>query len=269
MAGAEALEHPLEGDEEAKEVLDAVAEAMYLMISADGKIEDAEREVLRGALRELTVGAMRSALIEQLLNGFEEAKQKEGQEARMNAIASVLCERPEAAEAAFVLSAAVAFADNEIADEENDVLNGFAEKLGISNERAEELLDGLEADGSELAPELSFPPLSRRQAAGLSTPLDNHRGREQPSRPFTPGGLMRRLAGCSCRLPRIDPENCPRSTWSPLPSSPRASGAASCPPTGRPTSASVAALARPSSPSTSKATIRRPPMRPVSKPTRS
>jgi tellurite resistance protein len=186
MAGAEALEHPLEGDEEAKDVLDAVAEAMYLMISADGVIAEAEREVLRGALRELTVGAMRSALIEQLLTGFEAAKAKEGQEARMNAVASVLAERPEAAEAAFVLSAAVAFADNEIADEENDVLNGFAEKLGISSERAEELLDGLEADGADLITALStffdrpssaspagphaFSPDIPRTYAGLSIP---------------------------------------------------------------------------------------------------
>ena len=150
MAGAEALEHPLEGDDDAKDVLDAVAEAMYLMISADGNIAESEREVLRGALRELTVGAMRSALIEKLLADFEAAKQRDGQEARIAAVASVLAERPEAAEAAFVLSAAVAFADNEIADEENDVLNAFAEKLGISAERAEELLDGLEADGSDM-----------------------------------------------------------------------------------------------------------------------
>jgi tellurite resistance protein len=149
IAGAEALEHPLEGDDEAKDVLDAVAEAMYLMISADGTIADSEREVLRGALRELTVGAMRSALIEKLLDGFEAAKQAEGQEARLTAISKILAQRPEAAEAAFVLSAAVAFADNEIADEENEVLNDFAEKLGITAERAEALLDGLEEDSAE------------------------------------------------------------------------------------------------------------------------
>jgi tellurite resistance protein len=141
IAGAEALEHPLEGDDEAKDVLDAVAEAMYLMISADGTIADSEREVLRGALRELTVGAMRSALIEKLLDGVEAAKQA--------AISKILGQRPEAAEAAFVLSAAVAFADNEIADEENEVLNDFAEKLGITAERAEALLDGLEEDSAE------------------------------------------------------------------------------------------------------------------------
>ena len=113
----------------------------------------------------------------------------------MNAIASVLCERPEAAEAAFVLSAAVAFADNEIADEENDVLNGFAEKLGISTERAEELLDGLEADGSDMVPALaSTRPSSAhvpRGALGLLTKAANASNLRAPL-PRWAGGL----SGC-------------------------------------------------------------------------
>jgi hypothetical protein len=52
------------------------------------------------------------------------------------------------AEVAFVLAAAIAFADNAIADEENDTLNMIAEGLGIEESRANELLDGVESDMS-------------------------------------------------------------------------------------------------------------------------
>jgi hypothetical protein len=51
-----------------------------------------------------------------------------------------------AAEVAFVLAAAVAFADNAIADEENETLSALAEGLGIDESRANELLDSVEAD---------------------------------------------------------------------------------------------------------------------------
>lgn len=149
---ADALEHPLEGDDEAKDLFDAVAESMYLMVAADGKIEDSEREVLKGALRELTQGALRSAKLDELVAGFDKSLKEEGQPARVEKVTAVLKTRPEAAEAAFILTAAVAFADDEIADEENEVLNDLADKLDISQERAEELLDELEeasaAEGS-------------------------------------------------------------------------------------------------------------------------
>ena len=45
-----------------------------------------------------------------------------------------------------VLTAAIAFADSAIADEENETLNLLAEGLGISEERADELLDSVESD---------------------------------------------------------------------------------------------------------------------------
>jgi hypothetical protein len=49
-------------------------------------------------------------------------------------------------EVAFVLAAAIAFADNAIADEENETLNTLAEGLGIDEGRANELLDDVEKD---------------------------------------------------------------------------------------------------------------------------
>jgi uncharacterized tellurite resistance protein B-like protein len=144
--GPGTLEHPLEGDDEAKAFFDAVAEAMFLMISADGTVAESERLVLRGALRELTGGMMRSAAIEAMIDRFAAALAAEGQEKRLDAICALLRDRTEAAEAAFVLTAAVAFADDEIADAENDILNALAEKLNIDGDRAEDLLDELEQE---------------------------------------------------------------------------------------------------------------------------
>jgi tellurite resistance protein len=150
VAGAEAYEHahPLEDDEEAKAFFDAVAEAMYLMIASDGKVEDSERTVLRGALKELTGGVMRTAAIDHLVGQLDALLKTEGQAKRLTAVCDVLKDRVEAAEAGFVLAAAVAFADDEIADSENDVLNDLADKLNISAERAEQLLDELERDSA-------------------------------------------------------------------------------------------------------------------------
>ena len=144
--GAEAYDQddPLAGDDDAKAYFDAVAEAMFLMVAVDGVVRPTERDVLRGALRELTAGMLRSVAIDALVSRFDDLLQAEGQAKRLTAVCDVLRDRPEAAEAAFVLSAAVAFADNEIADEENEILNDLADRLGIDETRADALLDELD-----------------------------------------------------------------------------------------------------------------------------
>jgi tellurite resistance protein len=146
LTGPEAVRqqgHPLEGDEEAKALFDATFEAMFIMLCADGVAGDEEKEVLRGAMRELTAGVVRSAQIEQLAVAAAERIQKEGMKARLEACAKALKGETLAAEAAFVLAAVMAFADEEVADEENDVLNDFADLLGLEDDRANALLDEL------------------------------------------------------------------------------------------------------------------------------
>jgi tellurite resistance protein len=123
-----------------------ICEAMYLMMSADGKIGGDEREVLRGALRNLSEDSVRSAHIEAMLEEAAKNVAEQGREARMREVIAQLHEDPARSEVAFVLAAAIAFADNAIADEENEALNLFAEGLGIDDSRANELLDSVEAD---------------------------------------------------------------------------------------------------------------------------
>jgi len=124
----------------------ALTEAMYLMMSADGHVTNDEREVLRGALRALSSDTVRSAHIESLLDTAAKQCAEHGREARMAEVIGLLHDDPARAEVAFVLAAAIAFADGAIADEENETLNSLAEGLGIDEERATALLDGVEAD---------------------------------------------------------------------------------------------------------------------------
>ncbi len=126
--------------------VEPVVEMMFLMMAADGNIGDEERVVIRGAVRELSDGFIRSATLEQMLAAYEQNLQRDGQDARVQHVIEMLQDDRAGAESAFVLAAAVAFADEEIQDAENELLDAFAERAGIPEERANQLLDELEAD---------------------------------------------------------------------------------------------------------------------------
>jgi uncharacterized tellurite resistance protein B-like protein len=137
------LDDPFTGDPDAKRRFEALFESMFLMIGADGDVAESEREVLRGAVRGLTDNAVRTAHIDEMFEGCK-ARVGEGIDKRLAAIAPILQEDAALVEAAFSLSAAVAFADSEIKDEENELINKMAEAFGIDGDRADELLNLLE-----------------------------------------------------------------------------------------------------------------------------
>jgi tellurite resistance protein len=130
-----------------------LCEAMYLMMAADDDVSPDERDVLRGAMRNLSSSALRSADIEALLDLSGRNVRTEGKEARLRAVAADLAEDKGRAEVAFVLAAAIAFADNAIADGENETLSSLADALGIDEDRAEALLDQVEQDLAVDSPE--------------------------------------------------------------------------------------------------------------------
>jgi uncharacterized tellurite resistance protein B-like protein len=123
-----------------------LCEAMYLMMCADGHVTDDERDVLRGALRNLSGDALRSSHIESMLSDAAKKVSEEGRERRFAQVMEALQGDPARGEVAFVLAAAIAFADNAIADEENETISRLAEGLGIDEARAEELLGQVEKD---------------------------------------------------------------------------------------------------------------------------
>jgi tellurite resistance protein len=129
--------------------IDPLAETMFLMMSADGKIADAEKDVIRGAVRGLSDNLLRSGTINVMLENYAKRLSTEGREQRLRQIAEEIAEEPSEAEGAFALAAAVALADDEIADEENTLINQLAEWFAISAERADEILDQLEEDRAE------------------------------------------------------------------------------------------------------------------------
>ena len=126
--------------------VEPLAETMFLMVAADGAFAEQERDALRGAVRGLSDNLLRTGTINVMLENFEKRLQDHGRDERLREIAEELAEHPSDAESAFTLAAAVALADDEVHDEEQAFINQLAEWLGISAERAGELLDQLEAD---------------------------------------------------------------------------------------------------------------------------
>ena len=126
--------------------VDPMAETMFLMMAADGKVAEAERDAVRGAIRGLTDNLLRSGTIKVMLEVYEKRLLDQGRESRLQEIAETLAEDQHEAEGAFSLAAAVALADDEIHDEENSLINQLAHWFGISKERADQILDQLEED---------------------------------------------------------------------------------------------------------------------------
>src|SRR5688500_13855150 len=140
----EGLLSPEEGN--ALNRVDPLAEAMFLMMSVDGKVADEERDAVRGAIRGLTDGLLRTGTINVMLETYAKRLAEQGRVARLQEIASEIVEETGEAEGAVALSAAIALADEEITEEENQFINQLAEWFGISSERAGEILDQLEED---------------------------------------------------------------------------------------------------------------------------
>ncbi|MEZ4438569.1 MAG: hypothetical protein R3B72_05745 [Polyangiaceae bacterium] len=134
------LGHPFEDNPRAKALFDATFELMYLMLEADNRVTEAEELVLRGVARELTEGVVRTQTVLALAGECARMLDREGKDARLAAVAKVLAADTASAEAALVLAAAVAMADEEIAVEEHALLHSLAKLLKLDDARANELL---------------------------------------------------------------------------------------------------------------------------------
>ena len=132
--------------------VDALAETMFLMMAADGKLAPAEHDAVRGAIRGLTDNALRTGTINVMLENYQGRLDAEGRDERLRQIAETVGEEPTEAEGAFALAAAVALADDAIAEEENALINQLAEWFGIGQERSRAILDQLEEDEDDTAP---------------------------------------------------------------------------------------------------------------------
>lgn len=121
-----------------------MCEAMYLIMAADGRVLNVEREVLRGALEVLGEGEVRTAHMEAMLDAAARASAHQGTEQRLAAVIESLAGDPIKAELTALLCAAVALADGELPPEEEKMYERLAAGFGLAEQRADELLAELE-----------------------------------------------------------------------------------------------------------------------------
>lgn len=126
--------------------VDPLAETMFLMMAADGKLTPDEHDAVRGGVRGLTDDVLRVGTINVMLENYQRRLKAEGRDERLRQIAESISEQASEAESAFALAAAVALADDDVAEEENAFINQLANWFGISPERAAAILDQIEDD---------------------------------------------------------------------------------------------------------------------------
>jgi tellurite resistance protein len=124
----------------------AFCEAMYLMMAADRRVLNVEREVLRGALAVLSNDTVRTRHMDAMLDAAARKVGEEGMEKRTQKVIDALKHDRARAEMAVVVAAAVATADNEFVPEEHALLKRLVEGFGIDDVRAAQLLGELEAE---------------------------------------------------------------------------------------------------------------------------
>jgi tellurite resistance protein len=116
------------------------AEVMYLVLAADQAVTERERNVLRGALRSLTDGALSTAAMDDMLRDFAQSRARDGVDVRLDTLASTLYRDRSDARLALGLATAAADADRGIGPEERELINALGERLGISSSELNAML---------------------------------------------------------------------------------------------------------------------------------
>jgi tellurite resistance protein len=122
-----------------------ICQVMYLMMVADGRVLNVEREVLRGALDILFGGRVRTAHMDAILDASARHVARRGVESLLGRAVESLRGDELKAETTVVLAAVVAVADEVIKPEEQALLSRLARELGIGESRANQLVEELSA----------------------------------------------------------------------------------------------------------------------------
>lgn len=118
-----------------------IAEALYLMMSADGMCSFDERIALRGALRTITDDELSKPAITALLAKFDASLEAQGLQERLSRVAAQIAGDRADSKVAVELAAALILADGEPTDDERDMLQQLAEETGQDPDAALALLD--------------------------------------------------------------------------------------------------------------------------------
>ncbi|MDB4976972.1 MAG: hypothetical protein JWN48_5313 [Myxococcaceae bacterium] len=117
-----------------------MCEVLYLLLIADGQQDPRELEVLRGAVRALTDGELRSAEIDNMLALYAARLEAQSREDRLEQVTAQLAFDRSDAEATFTLAAVMVIADEQPSEHERAQLAELRELLGIPTARAAMLL---------------------------------------------------------------------------------------------------------------------------------
>jgi len=128
--------------------VEPLAETMFLMMAADGKLTADEQDAVRGGIRGLTDDSLHTGTITVMLENYQRRLEEEGRDERLRQIAESIADQTSEAESAFALAAAVALADDDVAEEENAFINQLASWFGITAERSSAILDQLDRDAA-------------------------------------------------------------------------------------------------------------------------
>lgn len=120
-----------------------MCDVMYLMMAADRRVKNVEREVMRGALDVLSGDRVRTAHMEAMIDASTRRVARHGEEQCLRRAIESLRQDPARAELMVVLAAAVAWADNLVTPEEHALFSKLVTGLEIGERRAQELLDEL------------------------------------------------------------------------------------------------------------------------------
>ena len=116
------------------------AEAIYLVIAADGVHTPEERDALLGAIRYLTEGELGAQAADHMIARFQNDLERDGLEVRLDDVASRVYGEPEDRELALSLAAAAAAAGGQTGPTEERTIEGLAERLGFSQSRLKAFL---------------------------------------------------------------------------------------------------------------------------------
>lgn len=119
----------------------AICQVMYLMMIADRRIKNVEREVLRGALDVLSANRIRTAHMDAMLDASARDVARRGVDACFERAIAALKDDELKAETTLVLAAAVAFADGVVTPEEASLLRRLAQTLEVEDERVSGLIE--------------------------------------------------------------------------------------------------------------------------------
>ncbi len=115
------------------------AEAMFMVMSADGQITERERDVLRGAVRILTENQLGGEATDQMIAEFEARWAREERAQAFDRLASELWSEREDRQLAIALVATMAVADEQFEPAELEAIVELAERLGLKQEAADAL----------------------------------------------------------------------------------------------------------------------------------